>query len=251
MTRGEIWGAVALTGTVSAARDGDALVLTGRTGLVDNALTAGVFVVLARDENGAPLVAVVARAAAGLSVEPAPPTVGARGLGVGHLALADVRVPLSTVLGADAAARVRAVSRLALAATGVGLAQAAFEAALRYSRERSTFGQAICQHQAVQLKLADMATAITTARLLTAHAAERLQTSGDDLPATMARVAATETALRVTLEAMRIHGGYGYTNDFPVERYYRDAPRLVLALGGNDAERREAGLTICSRGARG
>ena len=274
MTRGEIWGAVALTGTVAAARDGHALVLTGHTGLVDNAVRADVFVVRARDENDAPLVAVVPRTAAGFSVEPAPPTLGARGLEAGHLALAGVRVPPSAVLGADAAARVLAVSRLGLAATGVGLAQAAFEAALRYSRERSAFGQAICQHQAIQLKLADMATAITTARLLTANSTnmgglatgppspptlgsapgnpgrsstEAGQGADGDLFATMARVFATETALRVTLEAMRIHGGYGYTNDFPVERYYRDAPRLVLALGGNEAERKELGCSLLER----
>jgi alkylation response protein AidB-like acyl-CoA dehydrogenase len=116
-----------------------------------------------------------------------------------------------------------------------------------------------------------MATAITTARLLTAHSTnmgglatgpppppplgsapgtpgrsstEAGQGADGDLFATMARVFATETALRVTLEAMRIHGGYGYTNDFPVERYYRDAPRLVLALGGNEAERHELGSRL-------
>jgi alkylation response protein AidB-like acyl-CoA dehydrogenase len=142
---------------------------------------------------------------------------------------------------------VLAVGRLGLAATGVGLAQAAFEAALRYSRERTAFGKAICQHQAVQLKLADMATAITAARLLTTHAAERLDTAGDDLPTLMARLHATEVAAQVTLEAMRIHGGYGYTTDFPVERYYRDAPRLLVALGGNDAERRDLGNRLLAQ----
>jgi len=88
-----------------------------------------------------------------------------------------------------------------------------------------------------------MATAITTARLLTLNAAEETE-RGDDTAATMARIAATETASRVTLEAMRIHGGYGYTNDFPVERYYRDAPRLVLALGGNEGERDDLGRKL-------
>ena len=149
------------------------------------------------------------------------------------------------MLGPDAAVRARAVARLGLAATGVGLARAALEAALRYSRERTAFGQAICQHQAVQLKLADMATAITTARLLTSHAASRME-RGDNGAVGMARLAATETASRVTLEAMRIHGGYGYTTDFAVERYYRDAPRLVLALGGNDRERDDLGRALAT-----
>src|SRR5262245_35492523 len=130
----------------------------------------------------------------------------------------------------------RATLRRRRAASCVGLAQAAFEAALRYSQQRSAFGQAICHHQAIQLKLADMATAITAARVLTYDAAERLA-SGDDVTAGLARLQACETASMVTLEAMRIHGGYGYTTEFLVERYYRDAPRLALALGGVEAER--------------
>ncbi|HSE92723.1 MAG TPA: acyl-CoA dehydrogenase family protein, partial [Methylomirabilota bacterium] len=108
--------------------------------------------------------------------------------------------------------------------------------ALRYSQQRSAFGQAICHHQAIQLKLADMATAITAARLLAYDAAERLE-AGDDLATGLARLQACETAGMVTLEAMRIHGGYGYTTEFLVERYYRDAPRLALGLGGLEAER--------------
>ena len=237
MTRGEIWGASALSGGVSATRDGDGLTLSGRTGPVDNAERAGLFVVAARSDEGTAVAVVVPRTSPGLGVEGTPPTLGARGLGTGHLRLDGVRVERSAVLGPQALRRMSAVGRLGLAATAVGLAQAAFEAALRYSRERETFGKAICQHQAVQLKLADMATAITAARLLTTHAAERLATADDDLPARMARLSATETALQVTLEGMRIHGGYGYTTEFAAERYYRDAPRLLLALGGNDDER--------------
>jgi alkylation response protein AidB-like acyl-CoA dehydrogenase len=246
MTRGETWGAAGLGGEIRAVREGGGFILDGRTGLVDNAERAGVFVVLADDEDGRPVLAVVRRGASALTVEAAPPTLGARGLGAGHLLFSGVHVAGADVLGTKAAARARTVARLGLAATGVGLAQAAFEAALRYSRERTAFGQAICQHQAVQLKLADMATAITTARLLTADAAERAE-RGDDLPASMARLAATEAASRVTLDAMRIHGGYGYTNDFPVERYYRDAPRLVLALGGNEGERDDLGRKLAAR----
>ena len=245
MTRGETWGAAALGGEIRALREGNGWVLSGRTGLVDNVERAGVLLVLACDEDGGSLVAVIPRDTPGLTVESAPPTLGARGLGAGHLSFSDVHVPRPAALGPEAAVRARAVARLGLAATGVGLAQAAFEAALRYSRERTAFGQAICQHQAVQLKLADMATAITTARLLTLHAAERTE-RGDDLTAIMARIAATETASRVTLEAMRIHGGYGYTTEFPAERYYRDAPRLVLALGGNDRERDELGRRLAA-----
>ena len=243
MTRGEAWGTVALGGTLRASAAGDGFTLAGRTELVENSARADLFVVVAGADDGAAAVGVVPRATPGLRVEPAPPTLGARGLGVGYLSFSSVGVPAPAVLAGDAAARIEAMARLGLAATAVGLSQAAFEAALRYSRERTAFGQAICQHQAVQLKLADMATAVTTARLHTGHAAEALE-RGDDRPALMARISASETASRVTLEAMRIHGGYGYTNDFPVERYYRDAPRLVLALGGTGRDRETLGRRL-------
>src|SRR5262244_3306654 len=116
-----------------------------------------------------------------------------------------------------AAPRLLGVAELGLAAIAVGVGQVAFEAALRYSQQRTTFGKAICQHQAVQLKLADMATRLTAARLLVGDAAGR------------ARRFAVDAALGVTLESMRIHGGYGYTTEFPVERYYRDAAALLAA----------------------
>ena len=124
------------------------------------------------------------------------------------------------------------------AAIGVGLAQAAFEAALRYSQQRSAFGQPICQHQAIQLKLADMATRITAARLITYRAAERLDAGGDGVGALMARIDAVDTAGRATLESMRIHGGYGYTREFAVERLYRDAAWLAAGRRA-EAERVE------------
>jgi len=122
----------------------------------------------------------------------------------------------------------------------VGLAQAAFEAALRYSQQRTAFGKPICQHQAIQLKLADMATRLTAGRALTYRAAERLDADpADDSVAIMARLDAADTAYMVTLEAMRIHGGYGYTKEFPVERYYRDAARLLTAPPDPERDRRE------------
>jgi len=170
-------------------------------------------------------------------------TLGLRGLEPRVLVLHDVRLDEGALLtAADAFRRGRRAALLGAAATAVGLAQAAFEAALRYSQQRSTFGKPIAYHQAVQLKLADMATSITAARLLTYDAA-----GGDD-GAALAKIFASETACAVTLESMRIHGGYGYTTEFPVERYYRDAAHLPAALGGNEAERaaaarRLAGLT--------
>jgi len=153
--------------------------------------------------------------------------------------LVGVRLGPASVLREGAELLLEAVSSVATAATGVGLAQAAFEAALRYSQQRSTFGQPICQHQAIQLKLADMATRITAARLLTGRAAERLDVdSRDDAGSIMARLVGGETAYAVSLEAMRIHGGYGYTSEFPVERYYRDAAALLLGPRDGAAERK-------------
>jgi alkylation response protein AidB-like acyl-CoA dehydrogenase len=133
------------------------------------------------------------------------------------------------------------------------LAQAAFEAALRYSRERTAFGKPICQHQAIQIKLADMATATTAARLLTYHAADAAGHAADaaggvDPAPAMAKLEASEAAAMVTLEAMRVHGGYGYVSEFPVERYYRDAVRLVLTPIPNQEER--ASLARVLAGAR-
>src|SRR5262249_46384421 len=166
-------------------------------------------------------------------------TVGLRGLGAADVVLLGARLAGSAALREGAATLLEAAAALGAAATGVGLAQAAFEAALRYSQQRSTFGKPICQHQAVQLKLADMATRITAARLLTARGAERLDADArDDAGATMARLTAGETAYAVTLEAMRIHGGYGYTSEFPVERYYRDAAALLVGPRDQASERR-------------
>ena len=118
-----------------------------------------------------------------------------------------------------------------------GSRQRAFEEAIAYAQEREAFGKPIAQHQAIQLKLAQMATKIEAARLLTMQAAERKDV-GDraDLEAGMAKLFATETAAEVSLEAMRIHGGYGYSQEFVVERLYRDAPVLILGEGSNEIQ---------------
>ena len=252
MTRGERWGTVALGDRVAAHREGDGWTLGGAATLVDNAERSDVLVVLASVADGEAGCFLIGRDAHRLAVGAAARTVGARGLGAADLVLDGMRVDGAARLGDGAAGMAEALARLALAATAVGLAQAAFEAALRYSQQRSTFGQPICQHQAVQLKLADMATRITAARLLTYRAAERLADDpDDDVVARMAKVEASEMASMVTLEAMRIHGGYGYTSEFPVERLYRDAARLLVTPTANETERRLVAREVVAQARRG
>jgi alkylation response protein AidB-like acyl-CoA dehydrogenase len=239
MTRGERWTAPIIGPSIGARRAGADWVLTGSAPVVANAGRANLFLVNTALEDGRSRCFAVEAGRAGLTVGLASDTVGLRGLGAADVVLVGVRLGAVAALREGAETLLEAVCNVGTAATAVGLAQAAFEAALRYSQQRSTFGQPICQHQAVQLKLADMATGITAARLLTARAAERLDVdSRDDAGATMARLTAGETAYTVTLEAMRIHGGYGYTSEFPVERYYRDAAALLLGPRDPATERR-------------
>ncbi len=130
------------------------------------------------------------------------------------------------------------VGRVNIAARAVGVAQAAFDDAFRYAQQRETFGKPICEHQAIQLKLADMATKIEAARLLVYRAAA-MKDSGErsDVEAGMAKLFASEICQEVALDAMRIHGGYGYSQEFNVERYYRDAPLMIIGEGTNEVQR--------------
>jgi alkylation response protein AidB-like acyl-CoA dehydrogenase len=239
MTRGELRAAVATGGRIDVRREGGGWSLNGGTPLVDAAERADFFLARATGVDGTPACFLVERGARGLAVSARRDTLGGRGLGPCDLTFLDVSAADADRLADGAAEAVDALSRLSDAAIGVGLAQAAFEAALRYSQQRTAFGQPICQHQAIQLKLADMSTRITAARLLSYRAAERLESAdGGEVGALMAWIEAVDTAGAVTLEAMRIHGGYGYTREFPVERFYRDAAWL-RASRSMEAERRE------------
>jgi alkylation response protein AidB-like acyl-CoA dehydrogenase len=236
MTRGEIMGTAVCAGAVDARRDVDGWHLKGFLPLVDMGRSAAVYVVDARTSDGPGMLFAVERGTPGITLTPASATVGVRGIEAASLVLDGAR---GHPLGDDTH-RLYTVSDLGAAATAVGLAQAAFEAALRYSQQRTTFGKPICQHQAVQLKLADMATTITAARLLTYDAGAQ----ADAVAAGLARRYAADTAYQATLESMRIHGGYGYTNEFPVERYYRDAARLLIEPAG--AAARLAGQLVAA-----
>ena len=246
LARGEWLAAAGVATSLTARRDRDDWLLGGTVSLVDNAPRADVFVVLTGSGDEPRRAVALRRESPGLSVGAPEPGLGGRGLHPAGVAFDGVRVLAGAVLGSadgrerPAADATLAMARLGRAATAVGLAQAAFEASLRYSQQRSTFGKPICQHQAIQLKLADMATQTTAARRLTEHAAASLDAAPEnDIATRMAGLAAAETAYAVTLEAMRVHGGYGYTTEFPVERFYRDAGRLLVLQTDGPDERRD------------
>ena len=130
------------------------------------------------------------------------------------------------------------VGRINIAARACGVARVAFEHAIRYAQERETFGKPIAQHQLIQQKLADMGTQLQAARLLTEHAA-KLKQAGEraDVEAGMAKLFASEAAFEIATESLRIHGGVGYTTELPIERFYRDAPLMIIGEGTNEIQR--------------
>src|SRR5581483_380507 len=182
----------------------------------------------------------------GISVSKTIPKLGYKGLETVEMSYSGHRVPKSSVLGGpDTLGRglplilgALELGRINVAARGVGVARAAFEAAISYAQQRETFGVPIARHQAVSFKLADMGVRVEAARLLVRSAADKLDRGERaDVEAGMAKLYASEAAFENATEAMRIHGGYGYTTDAPVERYYRDAPLLMIGEGTNEIQR--------------
>jgi alkylation response protein AidB-like acyl-CoA dehydrogenase len=193
----------------------------------------------------------------GLSVPPQIKKMGYKGVESTELVYEDYRCPSENILGGEEAGLNKGfaqmmdaleVGRVNVAARGVGLGQRALELALRYSQERKTFGKPIAQHQAIQFKLADMATKVDAARLLTIRAA-RLKDAGErsDLEAGMAKLFASEAAKEVVEESLRIHGGYGYSKEYEIERLYRDAPLLLIGEGTSEIQRMVIGRGLIKR----
>ena len=260
MAEGVIRGGLALTEPgggsdmqnlqTSAVKDGEEYVINGNKMFISNGASGNAFAVLARtDKTANPphrgiSCFVVEKPAAGFTVAQKLDKLGYRGIDTTELVFDNVRIPTENLVGDVEGRGFGQVmsglegGRINVAARAVGVATAAFDAAIKYAQQRESFGQPIAQHQAIQLKLAEMATNIEAARLLTYEAA-RKKDSGErvDLEAGMAKLFASEMCGEVTMEAMRIHGGYGYIKDYPLERYYRDAPLMIIGEGTNEIQK--------------
>jgi alkylation response protein AidB-like acyl-CoA dehydrogenase len=194
---------------------------------------------------------------AGFTVSRDLPKLGYKGVESCELSFDNVRCPVEQLLGETEGVGFRQMmgglelGRVQVAARAVGVAQAALDDSLRYAQEREAFGVPIWQHQAVGHRLADMATQVEAARLLTLRAAAAVDT-GDraDLEAGMAKLFASEACLQVTADALKVHGGYGYSTEFDIERYYRDAPLMVVGEGTNDIQRNVIVKALIGRTAR-
>jgi alkylation response protein AidB-like acyl-CoA dehydrogenase len=255
---GEIRGGLALTepnaGTdlqairLRARREGEHYVLNGTKTWISNGIQGSCFAVLAKSNPDAQprhkgMSMFLCEKGPGFRAGRKLEKLGYKGIDSAELVFEDYRVPAANLIGEEGRGFQQAVGglelgRINVAARGVGIATAALAEALKYSRERHTFGKPICEHQAIQLKLGEMATRVEAARLLVENAA-KIYDRGErcDLEAGMAKYFASEAAFENAHEAVRIHGGYGYSKEFAVERLYRDAPLLCIGEGTNEMQR--------------
>jgi len=246
--------------TTVARREGNDLVINGSKTWISNARRSGLIALLCKtDPNAVPkhkgISVVLVEHGAGLTVSRDLPKLGYKGVESCELSFDDCRVPAEAILGGDPglgfAQMMKGLEtgRIQVASRALGVATAALEDALRYAQERESFGQPIWKHQSIGNYLADMATKLTAARQLTRYAAERYD-SGQraDMEAGMAKLFASEIAMEIALNAVRIHGGYGYSTEYDVERYFRDAPLMIVGEGTNEIQRNVIAGQLVSRG---
>ena len=255
---GEMRGGVALPepdcGTdlqairTKAVRDGGDYVIDGAKMWITNSLHGNVLAVLVKTDPAAEpkhkgMSLILVEKDAGYRAKKLE-KLGYKGIDTGEMLFERVRVPAANLIGGEEGRGLQQIlaglelGRINVAARGVGVARACLQESLAYAQTRKTFGKPIAQHQAIQIKLADMATRVEAARLLVEQAARAYDTGERcDMEAGMAKLFATEAALENSLEAMRIHGAYGYSKEFNIERYYRDAPLLAIGEGTNELQR--------------
>ncbi len=239
-----------------AQRDGDEWVINGTKMWVTNGERAGLVALLARAEEGITCFIVdkvPGKTSGGITVSKNISKLGYRSLETVEMTYVDHRLPADRVLGGPDGVgkgfqwclQALELGRVNVAARGVGVARAALDAALDYAAKRETFGKPIGQHQGIQFKLAEMATKVEAARLLTREAAAKVDRGERaDMAAGMAKLFASETAAEVALDAMRIHGGNGFTTEYPVERYYRDAPLMIIGEGTSEIQKMVIGRAL-------
>ena len=257
MATGELRGGLALTESdagsdaqnisTTAHKDGEEYVINGRKMFISNGENGNVFALMAKtDPEANPAYRGIScfifeKPVAGFKVGQHIDKLGYRGIDTCELLFDDCRIPIENLIGGQEGRGFHHVmagletGRINIAARAVGVAQAAFDAAIEYSQKRHTFGKPISEHQAIQLKLAEMASKIHAARLMVYDAAEKKDIGErNDLETAMAKLFASEVCGEVAMEAMRVHGGVGYTKELPIERYYRDAPLMIIGEGTNE-----------------
>ena len=270
MATGEVRATMALTEpgggsdlqnmTTTALPDGEDLVITGTKTWISNARRSDLIALLCKtDPKAAPrhtgISIVLAEHGPGLTVSRDLPKLGYKGVESCELSFDNYRVPASAILGGHPGngfsqmMKGLETGRIQVASRALGVATAALEDALAYAQQRESFGQPIWKHQAVGHYLADMATKLTAARQLTRYAAERYDRGERaDMEAGMAKLFASEVAMEIALNAVRIHGGYGYSTEFDVERYFRDAPLMIVGEGTNEIQRNVIVGQLVARG---
>ncbi|WP_326773318.1 acyl-CoA dehydrogenase family protein [Streptomyces sp. NBC_01445] len=243
-----------------ARRDGDSYVVNGGKTWITNSRRSQLIALLCKTDPAAEpkhrgISILLAEHGPGLTVSRDLPKLGYKGVESCELTFDDYRVPAGALLGGiegkgfGQMMKGLETGRLQVASRALGVGRAAFEDALRYAQERETFGEPIYKHQSIGNYLADMATSLTAARQLTLYAAREADAGRRvDMEAGMAKLFASETAMEIALNAVRIHGGYGYSTEFDVERYFRDAPLMIVGEGTNEIQRNVIVRQLVSRG---
>ncbi|MET8654644.1 MULTISPECIES: acyl-CoA dehydrogenase family protein [Nocardia] len=270
MATGEIRATMALTEpsggsdlqamTTVARRDGDRYVVNGSKTWISNARRSGLIALLCKTDPAAVprhtgMSILLVEHGPGLTVSRDLPKLGYKGVESCELSFQDYRIGLDSVLGGEEgrgfAQMMKGLEtgRIQVAARALGVARAALEDSLEYAKGRESFGVPIWKHQAVGSQLADMATKLAAARQLTLAAADRFDAGQRcDMEAGMAKLFASEAAMEIALSAIRIHGGHGYSTEFSVERYFRDAPLMIVGEGTNEIQRNVIAAQLVERG---